>query len=235
MQGYATYGKPAAVPVGQAGRALWARWTLATALGELLGFALAMGLGGLVYLLVGGPVETVSAVALLGGAVLAGVVEGSVLGTAQWLVLRRYLPALAPGTWIAATAGGAVLAYAVGMSTGTALGDSIDLAGVPGAILIVAGVLYVAGLGALLGVTQWWVLRRYVAGAGWWVAANAGAWILGLAVGLAGPSLVADWAATGVVIAMGAGTGILMGGLVGAVTGAVLVRLLRHRLDPAAR
>jgi hypothetical protein len=86
MQGYATYGKPAAVPVGQAGRALWARWTLATALGELLGFALAMGLGGLVYLLEGGPLETVPSRALLGAAVLAVVVEGSELGTAQLLL-----------------------------------------------------------------------------------------------------------------------------------------------------
>ncbi|HET7081372.1 MAG TPA: hypothetical protein VFM49_28415, partial [Chloroflexia bacterium] len=73
MHGYAIYSRQPAIPVGQAGRALWARWMLATALGELLGFALAMGLGGLVYLLVGGPVETVPAWALLGGAVLAGV------------------------------------------------------------------------------------------------------------------------------------------------------------------
>jgi hypothetical protein len=163
------------------------------------------------------------------------VVEGSVLGTAQWLVLRRYLPDLAPGTWIVATAGGAVLAYAAGMSIGTALGEGIDLAGVPVVILALCGILYVAGLGALLGVTQWWVLRRYVARAGWWVAANAGAWILGLAVGFAGPALVADWTATGVVVAMGATTGIVMGGLVGAVTGGVLVRLLRQRVDTSAR
>jgi len=235
MHGYAIYSRPATVPLGHAGRALWVRWTLATGLGELFGFGLAMGLGGLVYLLMGGPVETVPAWALLGGAVLAGVIEGSVLGTAQWLVLRRYLPDLAPGPWIAATAGGAVLAYAAGMSIGTALGESIDLTGVPVVILALCGILYVAGLGALLGVTQWWVLRRYVAHAGWWVPANAGAWILGLAVGFAGPSLIEDWNATGVVIAMGATTGVLMGALVGAITGGVLVRLLRHRGDAAGR
>jgi hypothetical protein len=235
MHQYAIYSRPTTVGLAHADRTLWARWTLATGLGELFGFGLAMGLGGLVYLLVGGPVETVPAWALLGGAVLAGVVEGSVLGTAQWLVLRRYLPDLAPGTWIAATAGGAVLAYAAGMSIGTALGEGIDLAGVPVVILALCGILYVAALGALLGVTQWWVLRRYVARAGWWVAANAGAWILGLAAGFAGPSLVPDWTATGVVIAMGATTGIVMGGLVGAVSGGVLVRLLRHRVGAAAR
>jgi hypothetical protein len=37
-------------------------------------------------------------------------------------------------------------------------------------------------LGPVLGVPQWWVLRRHVAHAWWWIPANAAAWALGMPV-----------------------------------------------------
>lgn len=44
-------------------------------------------------------------------AVLAGtLVEGTAVGTAQWLVLRRTLPQMRWRTWAAATGAGALLA-----------------------------------------------------------------------------------------------------------------------------
>ena len=97
-----------------------------------------------------------------------------------------------------------------------------------------AGVLYVAALGALLGLFQWLVLRHHVPRAGWWVLANALAWIAGLAVGIGGPSLFQDWSSMGAVIAMGTIIGLSMGGLVGAITGLALVWLLRDSLSAGA-
>jgi hypothetical protein len=83
-----------------------------------------------------------------------------------------------------------------------------------------------AVLGIVLGLPQWAVLRRW-APRGWrWIAANSAAWALGmpvifLVVGGVPPSLPV--AAT---IAIVLATLALAGGVVGAVHGAVLVRML---------
>jgi hypothetical protein len=66
--------------------AFWRRWTLFTGAGELIGFAapaLAMAAG-----TIGSWPDSIQVVAAL----LAGVVEGAVLGVAQWLALRPSLP-----------------------------------------------------------------------------------------------------------------------------------------------
>jgi hypothetical protein len=82
-------------------------WTLATVLGQLVGMILAIIvavlLGPRLYLTlassgetIGGPI-TQSANAFVNGAVL-----GTIIGFAQWLILRRYLQAA--GWWVSATA-----------------------------------------------------------------------------------------------------------------------------------
>jgi|GEM_PF-4337060 len=75
------------------GKQLWAGWTLATAAGELIGFAIPAAVG-----------ATVVAVGIADGPrfpllVAAGVAEGAILGLAQWLVLRQPFPKFlcAPG------------------------------------------------------------------------------------------------------------------------------------------
>jgi hypothetical protein len=55
-------------------------------------------------------------------AVLAGtLIEGTVVGTAQWLVLRRRLPEMRWSTWALATGAGALLAWILGMVPSTVL------------------------------------------------------------------------------------------------------------------
>jgi hypothetical protein len=147
------------------------------------------------------------------------------------LVLRRYLSGLRLREWLLATVGGAIPAYLVGTSVGTYAGENLDFTLVPIAVLILGGLLYVSAIGSILGLTQWLVLRRYVGRAGWWVPANALAWIAGLTVGIAGPSLLEDWNSIAAVVVMGVSTGVLMGGLVGALTGIALVWLLSAPLS----
>src|SRR5690349_17315647 len=77
---------------------LWLRWTVITAVGELLGFsapALVMAAG-----TVGRWSDTAQTVA----AVLVGAVEGVVLGAAQWLALCHALPRISRRGWVLATA-----------------------------------------------------------------------------------------------------------------------------------
>ena len=96
---------------------------------------------------------------------------------------------------------------------------------------------------ALAGTLQWFVLRRQVRQAGWWVpvavAGHAVAAPLALYVGL--PDAVwgyLDWTAGGVpAVLSGMTYGALSGMTYGAVTGPVLARLLARRIPagPARR
>jgi hypothetical protein len=168
---------------------LW--WMLA-----FLGFPL----GGLLALMVVGPVEEV-----LSGA-LGGALAGAVVGAAQWLVLRRYLR-VGP-EWILATA------------LGVAIGDGV------GALLTGAGTglgtLLITGLatGVAVGLLQWWLLRGRVLLASLWPPVVAIAWPLGWTV---------TWA-TGVDVERGYYVFGASGALVfAALTGLAMLLMLRGR------
>ena len=126
---------------------------------------------------------------LLGWTLVHQVVIGAVIGIAQWLVLRRLVSRA--GWWI--------LASTVGWAVGAAV---VTLVFPPQ-----PGVLAGAVLGAMTGLAQWFVLRRWVRQAGWWVLISALGWAIGL-IGVLGASLA--------------------GAVVGAVTGIALELLLRH-------
>ena len=148
----------------------------------------------------------------------AGAVEGSMLGWGQATVLRRVLPDLSRPRWIAATAGGAVLAYLAGSAPSTA--HDARLSPVPFILVVaVAGVVLLLSLGG----SQWFVLRHLVPRAGRWVAATAGAWMLGLVVFLG--FTMPLWHAgqpLALIVLIGAAGGLLMAAVTSAVTGSAL-------------
>lgn len=82
-------------------------WTLATVLGQLVGmilaFIVAVLLGPRLYLTFASSVETIGGpIAQSVNAFVNGAVLGTIIGFAQWLILRRYLQAA--GWWVSATA-----------------------------------------------------------------------------------------------------------------------------------
>ena len=204
------------------GRALWWRWTLYTAAGELTGFAVPAIVGPLaVQALTGLPVlpRTLAVAALV---VLAGIVEGAALGTGQWLVLRRPLPSIPYHTWVRPTALAAGLAYILGLAP-NALGDLGASMGTVIAAWVVLGTLLLFTIGS----AQWLVLRRHVHRAGLWVPANALAWLAGLPFPFITIAAVPDGSAISAFILAGILGGLLMGLAVGAVTGWALLRILQ--------
>ena len=122
---------------------------------------LAFPLAGLAGRAVAGPVDEVWT------AVLAGAIAGLVIGTAQWLVLRRIG---VDARWIAATAAGLAaglgLAFAI-FGYGSTVGD-----------LAVVG----AVTGLFVGIAQWWLLRDVLDGTLVWIPASAAFWALGWTV-----------------------------------------------------
>lgn len=94
---------------------LWIRWILANALAETVGLGAAFGIGAILFPYLGAPGILV-ALATVAVAVLAGtLIEGTVVGTAQWLVLHRSFPAMKWRVWVLATATGAFVAWTLGM------------------------------------------------------------------------------------------------------------------------
>ena len=122
-----------------------------------------------IALLIGFPVGgyvadlVVDGVDSVGDAILAGLIAGAIIGTAQWFVVRRWVSWL----WIPATTAG----MAVGLAAGAALVDY----GVDRGDLALMGA--VTGLG--VGVLQALVLARHqIPGAWWWESPTrlAGHW-----------------------------------------------------------
>ena len=128
-------------------------WMLA-----FLGFPL----GGLLAILVVGSIGGVPSAAF------AGVLAGAVIGTAQFLTLRGRL-GVGPG-WIVATA--------VGLGLGDAVGSALTGAGTGMVSLVVTGI----AAGAAVGGLQWALLRRRVAAAILWPPVVAAAWAIGWSV-----------------------------------------------------
>lgn len=160
---------------------LWWQWILANAISETVGLRTTLLIGA--FLLVQTePIIGAIPVAML--RVLAGMlIEGSVVGTAQWLVLRRPLQKMRWRAWVLATALGAGVAWTLGMIPSTLMFAAPDTgAGAPGQVSDLVIYALAAGLalaaGALLGAPQWLVLRRWQAGGcrpmrwlgcwGWW-------------------------------------------------------------------
>ena len=96
---------------------VWFQWILANAVGETVGLGGTVVIGGLLLLSAQKTMGIVPAAALT---VLAGTfIEGTVVGTAQWLVLRRPIKDIRWRVWVMATAIGAFEAWTLGMIPST--------------------------------------------------------------------------------------------------------------------
>lgn len=83
--------------------------------------------------------------------------SGLIVGVAQWVVLRYYIPHA--GWWVLASAFGWVLGIFVSLGTKT--------------YLLKPTAIHYFVIFALLGVAQWLVLRCHTQYAGWWVLVSA--------------------------------------------------------------
>ena len=214
------------------GWGFWLWWVLASTVGWLIGPNLGVTLSRLDVSAVparmgAGPAfdESVYMVIMYAGMLNVALLGGAVLALLQWLMLRRQLKRA--GWWVVATGGGWVIGGII--------------VGVPGSYLVFSGIdaslnattalnLFVSLFlllarfqvfhGAVLGVCQWLVVRGQVARAGWWVAGSTAAWAAGAAM---------PW--IWVPNPIGLLNEVLGGIAYGAVSGIVLVWLLRRRAD----
>ena len=196
-------------------------WLFWVSLGETVGFLAPV----LAQLAVGG--SPVVAPALI----LAGAVEGTVLGWTQATVLRSRLPALSRPRWVGATAIGAAAAWFIGLlpAEWADVWQRWPATGQVTAAAVLATVLLCA-----LGYAQWFELRRHLRGAGWWILGSAVAWCAGLAVFFGVATPLWQPGQSGVLILLiGVLAGALMALTMALVSGLVLHLLLRQKESPS--
>ncbi len=188
----------------------WLWWVLACTAGWAIGAPIGVAAGSSGNIVVAGSV----------GVAVGGVVAGVL----QWLVLRRQITRA--GRWVVAIPGGAVVAAVAGVAVGLVAGAVSD-PGTPSPLggadvrVDAAWIVGAGTLGTTLGVLQWLlVLRRRVTRAGWWVLASTVGWITG------GPVARMVGAIAGVTTS-GVASWAVLGGVYGAMTGPVLLWLLR--------
>lgn len=210
-------------------RNLFGRWLVSCAAGELLGIGVAAGVGYSLNVTVGEPDTAAKKALVLAAMVLAGVLEGSAIGTFQWRVLRHRFPRITARAWVGATVAIAVLGWFFGMLPSTlsaGQAEPITSATEPslGFILLMSALMG-AGAGAAFGFFQWWVLRHHAERAGRWILANLVGWGLGMPWICLAASLPTENTGVPLVVLMGAVAGSLTGLSVALATGVVLVRL----------
>jgi uncharacterized integral membrane protein len=192
-------------------------WLFWVTLGESVGFLAPV----LAQLAFGGSPVHVPAL------IIAGALEGAVLGWTQATVLRSRVPELSRPRWVGATAIGAAAAWFIGLLPA----EWADVwQGWPVTGQVVAGAVAGAVLLASLGIAQWTELRRHRRSAGWWIAGSAAAWCAGLAVffAVATPLWQPGQPAV-LVLLIGVLAGILMALTMALFSGVVLVRILRTK------
>ena len=178
---------------------LWLGWTLATTGGMLFGFLPTIPLVNLLDL----------GIAQIAVPVLAG----TVIGFAQWIVLRRYL--VAGSTWELADGTTWAAGYVLGLLLVLALPSTIFVATI-GYLLF----------GVIVALVQWPVLRREIPNVLVWVLANSFGWAMGFWASQA----VLPLFITDPLVSPAVGTTVIAvtSGLVaGAITGVALIWIVR--------
>lgn len=192
-----------------------ANWVGRVSLGESLGFlapALAQLLAAALW-----PTATFPLL------VLAGFVEGAVLGWFEVHVLRSRLPDVSIRRWVLFTGAAAAGAWTLGLlpSADSAWQDW------PAAAQIAAGTTAGVVLLASIGLAQWIELRHHVPRAWRWIAGSAAAWAAGLGVFMAVATLLWQpgqdlWLSA----LIGIWAAVLMAVTMAVITGLVMARLL---------
>ncbi len=203
----------------QGPRVLRRSWVVATTLGETVGFAFPALVAALAW-----DLPPLLGVPLI---VLAGVLEGLVLGAAQSVVLRREFLGFSRAAWTAVTAGGAGAAWLLAMTAVTSAPAWSEWSPWLTAPL---GIVLGSALLASIGFAQWTVLRHHVARSRTWVPVNAAAWAVGIgAFMIISTPLWHEGQSAAWVVAIGLLGGVAMAVTVALVTGLWLARLVARQ------
>ena len=128
------------------------------------------------------PIELALDVRIVSTWAFTGAFLGVMIGGAQAILLRKH--GISPRRWIAASIAGGIAGWFAGMYAARYVATVLLSGFVPDLVPVLV-MSFIPGL--ILGVAQWWVLRRTHQDAHWWIAANLAT---AMALGFAGWSLL---------------------------------------------
>jgi hypothetical protein len=178
---------------------MWLEWTLATALGMLLGFLPSLILVNILDL----------ALARL----IVPLWAGFLIGLAQWVVLRKYVNEASD--WVLA----AGASWAVGFAMGLLIMNGLTHTGLDG---FFGYVLF----GIIVAIVQWPVLRREIPNVWMWILANVVGWTAGFYLSQLALDLFFNGPTIDPVASTSVLSGV-SGLIAGAITGVALVLIVR--------
>lgn len=210
-------------------------WVWRMGFAELLGIAFAAATAVGFLTLFGEPRSLPMALAFLACMLVAGAVEGALLGFLPGSMLARSFPGLSLWRFGGLTTAVAVAAWFLGMIPSTLTTGSAAPAAEPSLALVLAASAGAGAVaGALMGTAQWFALKRVVPRAWRWIAASALGWALALPLDMLAGMLPQPDDPLVRTIAVSAVLGLAAGVLVAVPTGLLLLRMLRERDDVAA-
>jgi len=179
---------------------MWLEWTLATALGMLVGFLPSLIL--------------VNLLDLAFARLIVPLLAGFLVGLAQWVVLRKYINGVAD--WV--LAGGA--SWAVGYALGLLIMSGLTGTGLDA---LIGYVLF----GVIVAFVQWPILRREIPNVWLWVLANVIGWTVGFYMSEIALDLFFDGPVINPVASTSVLSGV-SGLVAGAITGIALILIVRQ-------
>ena len=178
---------------------MWLEWTLATALGMLLGFLPSIVL--------------VNIMDLAFARIIVPLLAGFLVGLAQWVVLRKYVNEVSD--WILAAGASWAVGYALGLFIMNGLtGTGLD--GFVGYILF----------GIIVALVQWPILRREIPNVWMWILANVIGWTAGFFLSQVALDLFFNGPSIDPVASTSVISGV-SGLVAGAITGIALIWIVR--------
>ena len=183
---------------------MWLEWTLATALGMLLGFLPTIVLVNLFDLSI--------------ARIIVPLWAGFLVGLAQWVVLRKYVNEVSD--WILAAGASWAVGYALGLLIMNGLTDT-------GLDAFFGYVLF----GAIVALVQWPILRREIPHVWMWILANVIGWTAGFYLSELSLALFFHEPVINPVASTSVLSGV-SGLVAGAITGIALVLIVRQPEQP---
>ncbi|SRR6266498_1872521 len=179
---------------------LWIGWTLATALGLIIGFLPSLLL--------------INVLSLQLARVIIPLLAGFLIGLAQWVVLRNYV--VSSHDWVLAAGTSWALGYALGLFLIDIL-SSTPLGSLIGYLLF----------GAIIAIVQYPILRREIPHVWSWILANVIGWTLGFYLSQLALNLFSNTPAIPPLASTSVTSGVT-GLVAGAITGIALIWIVRQ-------
>lgn len=201
-------------------------WVVICALAELIGIAAGAAWWIAMDQIAPAPLTLAGKVTMLALKSLSGLLEGTVLGLLQAIVLRRLYPRLPMPGWVVLTVLLAIFGWAVGSAIPIFGGSGNgELPEPPLPLMLSFAALFGLLVGALFGGVQAFALRRAARHSGWWIPFNAAGWAAALPVIYFGASLPNESASSVQAVVAGLLSGAVAGLILGIVTGFAFERM----------